>query len=59
MQDYIEANMSNALSLEELAAVAGFSKFHFNRIVKGVLKESMLQYVNRLKMEKLFVILLT
>lgn len=52
VQDYIEANLCNSLTLEELAGVAGFSKFHFHRIFKGILKESLLQYVNRLKVEK-------
>lgn len=31
---YIDANLNNKLSLEELADVAGFSKYHFLRIFK-------------------------
>ena len=35
VQDYIESNMNDSLSIEELADVAGFSKFHFHRILRG------------------------
>lgn len=52
VQDYIEAHVCDSLSLEELAAIAGFSKYHFHRIFKGIVNESLLQYVNRLKLEK-------
>jgi AraC family transcriptional regulator len=52
VQDYIEANVCDALSLDELAAIAGFSKYHFHRIFKGIVNESLLQYVNRVKLEK-------
>jgi AraC family transcriptional regulator len=52
VQDYIEANLCNSLSLGELAAIAGFSKFHFHKIFKGMVKESLLQYVSRQKLEK-------
>jgi len=52
VQDYIEANVCESLSLDELAAIAGFSKYHFHKIFKGIVKESLLQYVNRVKLEK-------
>ncbi|MBP1995408.1 AraC family transcriptional regulator [Paenibacillus eucommiae] len=52
VQDYIEANVCDSLSLDELAAIAGFSKYHFHRIFKGIVNESLLQYVNRVKLEK-------
>ncbi len=32
VQDYIELHIDNPLSIEKLADVAGFSKFHFHRI---------------------------
>lgn len=35
VQDYIESNINASLSIEELADVAGFSKYHFHRILKG------------------------
>ncbi|CAH1200686.1 DNA gyrase inhibitor [Paenibacillus plantiphilus] len=52
VQDYIEAHVCESLSLDELAAIAGFSKYHFHRIFKGIVHESLLQYVNRVKLEK-------
>lgn len=52
VQDYIELHLNEALSLEELSNIAGFSKFHFHRIFKGLIQETLSQYVNRLKIEK-------
>ena len=51
VQDYIEENYWKNMSTEELSAIAGFSKYHFNRIFKSVLHESLLQYVNRIRLE--------
>ena len=34
VQDYIESNINDSLSIEELADIAGFSKYHFHRIFK-------------------------
>ena len=51
VQDYIEKNYDKNLSTEELADIAGFSKYHFNRIFKSVLQEPLSHYVNRLRME--------
>ena len=36
VQDYIESHINDSLSIEDLADVAGFSKFHFHRIFKGI-----------------------
>ena len=52
VQDYIEQNDWRNMSAEELAGIAGFSKYHFNRIFKSVLQESQLQYVNRIRLER-------
>ncbi len=52
VQDYIEAHLADSLTLEELAIVAGFSKYHFHRIFKGIVHESLLHYVNRIKLER-------
>jgi AraC family transcriptional regulator len=52
VEDYVEANLTRSFTLEELAAVAGFSKFHFHRIFKGIANESLWQYVNRIKLER-------
>ena len=52
VQDYIESNINDSLSIEELADIAGFSKYHFHRIFKGIVNESLSRYVNRLKLER-------
>ena len=52
VQDYIESNLYRTLLLDDLASVAGFSKFHFHRIFSGIVNESLHQYVNRLKVER-------
>lgn len=52
VQDYIEKNISKTFTLEELADIAGFSKYHFHRIFKAMTHESLVQYVNRTKLEK-------
>ncbi|MEK4579103.1 AraC family transcriptional regulator [Bacillus sp. FSL R12-0074] len=52
VQDYIELHINDSLSIEDLANVAGFSKFHFHRIFKGMMDEPLSRYVNRLKLER-------
>lgn len=51
VQDYIEEHYFQHLSVDILSEVAGFSKYHFNRIFKSILHESISQYVNRIRME--------
>jgi len=50
--DYIEANMGRELTLEELAATAGFSKFHFHRIFFSFVGETIFHFIQRLRLEK-------
>lgn len=52
VQDYIEANLGENLSLDILAQISGFSKFHFHRIFRGVVKETLLSYINRIRLER-------
>ncbi len=47
---YIEENYKKDLSLEELAKISGFSKFHFHRIFKFVVGSSLGDYIKRTKM---------
>ncbi|GKX66540.1 AraC family transcriptional regulator [Inconstantimicrobium mannanitabidum] len=51
VQDYIEHHLGQAMSIEELSNVAGFSKYHFSRIFQGMLREPLAHYVNRIRME--------
>ncbi|HQO48786.1 MAG TPA: GyrI-like domain-containing protein [Bacteroidales bacterium] len=57
--DYIESNLENAFTLDELASVANFSKFHFSRIFQSIAGESPFQFVQRLRIEKAATLLLT
>lgn len=52
VQDYIDQNLERNVRIEELADVAGFSKFHFSRIFSSVLQEPLAHYVNRIRMER-------
>ena len=46
VMQYIDANYMYDLSLDQLAGVAGYSKFHFSRIFKQYYSMSYLQYLN-------------
>lgn len=49
---YIEGNPDRAISLQELAAAAGLSRFHFSRVFKQHLGLSPARYVERLRIEQ-------
>lgn len=50
--DYIERNLATPLSLDQLAAVANFSKFHFHRLFQEHYGETLFQFVRRLRLER-------
>ncbi|MGF1506347.1 MAG: GyrI-like domain-containing protein [Anaerolineae bacterium] len=50
--DYIYANLADDLTLERLASVAGFSPFHFHRIFKLLVDETLSQFVWRARVER-------
>lgn len=50
--DYIEANLEKPMTLAELAEVAHFSKFHFNRIFQAMVGETPFQFILRVRIEK-------
>ena len=50
--DHIEANIDKDLSLEELAEVAHFSPFHFHRIFRAMVRETLNDFVQRVRIEK-------
>jgi len=52
--DYIEDHISQKISLEELADIAAFSKYHFHRVFKIVSGETLNKYIKRIKMEKAY-----
>ena len=49
---YIQAHLDEALDLKTLAAVAHFSPFHFHRIFRGMIGETVQAHVRRLRMER-------
>lgn len=49
--DYVDANLDAPLELEQLAAVAHFSAFHFHRMFSSWMGETLGDYVRRRRME--------
>lgn len=50
--DHIESHIDRPMSLEELADVAHFSRFHFHRIFKALVGETLHQFIQRIRVEK-------
>ena len=50
--DYIEANISQDLSLQELADVAHFSPYHFHRIFRAMVGETLNDFIQRVRIER-------
>ena len=50
--EYIEENLFEELTLQELASVAGYSKYHFTRIFKEATGENIISMIKRLRLEK-------
>jgi AraC family transcriptional regulator len=49
---HIQRNLDAPLSLDELADVAHFSPFHFHRVFRGMVGESVKEHVRRLRLER-------
>ncbi|MCB0063637.1 MAG: AraC family transcriptional regulator [Caldilineaceae bacterium] len=49
---YVRTHLEEDLSLETLAAVAGFSPFHFHRLFKAITNETINELTNRLRLER-------
>lgn len=50
--DYVNSPLNKSFSIEELAAVANFSPFHFHRIFMAVTGETLNAFTNRVRLEK-------
>jgi AraC family transcriptional regulator len=48
--DYIESHLDENLTLETLAYIACFSKFHFHRIFQSVTGERLSECIQRLRL---------
>ncbi len=57
--DYIDKNLEKEISLNDLASVAGFSKFHFSRIFLAFIRETPFQFVLRVRLEKAVTLLIS
>ncbi len=57
--DYVESHIDEELSLEKLAKVANFSRFHFHRIFRAITGETLNQFIQRVRLEKAAVLLIT
>ena len=49
--DFILSNLDQTLKLEVVADAAGFSPFHFHRIFRSLVGESLLEFVKRVRLE--------
>lgn len=52
MLTYIHQHLDEPLSLNELAQVACFSPYHFHRVFRGMVGESLGEHVRRLRLER-------
>jgi AraC family transcriptional regulator len=50
--DYIVRNLSEPLPLEDIARVACFSTFHFHRIFRSLIGETLNEFVKRVRLER-------
>ncbi len=49
---YIQQHLDDVLELENLASVAAFSQFHFHRVFRGLVGESLKEHIRRLRLER-------
>jgi AraC family transcriptional regulator len=49
---HIQQHLDEALALEDLANVACFSPYHFHRIFKGMVGETLQEHIRRLRLER-------
>src|SRR5512135_2703266 len=49
---HIQQHLDDALGLPELAGLACFSPYHFHRIFKGMVGESVKEHIRRLRLER-------
>ena len=52
MLDYIGAHLNRDLTLQTLAKVANFSPYHFHRIFRAMMGETVRQFIQRLRIER-------
>ena len=50
--DYVQAHVTGGVRLDDVAAAAGFSPFHFHRIFKAMTGETLNAFVKRLRLDR-------
>lgn len=50
--DYIEGNLDQELTLDKLAEVACFSRYHFHRVFSAMVGEKLGQFIQRVRLER-------
>lgn len=50
--NYIEENLEHEITLEDLAQLTFFSKFHFHRIFQDIVGESVMEYIRKRRINK-------
>ncbi len=50
--DHIELHLDRAITLDELAGLSGFSKYHFHRIFQSFTNEPLYHFIIRLRVER-------
>jgi AraC family transcriptional regulator len=50
--DHVLASLAEPIRLDDVARVAGFSPFHFHRVFRSVVGETLNQFVKRLRLER-------
>lgn len=50
--DYIKENLHEELSLEKLASLSNFSKYHFHRIFKSVTGTTLNEFIKNARIER-------
>ena len=56
--DYIDANIENPMTPGELASVANFSKYHFNRIFHCIVRETPFHFIQLVRIERAAMLML-
>ncbi|MEJ2694966.1 MAG: helix-turn-helix domain-containing protein, partial [Candidatus Thiodiazotropha sp.] len=49
---HIQQNLDRPVSLEHLADIAAFSPYHFHRVFRGMVGESVKEHIRRLRLER-------
>lgn len=56
--DFIEQNLNEPLTVEKIAAIGNYSPFHFYRLFKAYTGETVLEWTNRKRLEKIAALLI-